>query len=573
MTNNEVLLDVSGLSLELSDSDGNYFKVVDNISFKIEKGKSFGLVGESGSGKTVTALSILQLLSYKTSRVISGKIMFNHPEKGMINLLDLAKSEFRKIRGRYIGMIFQEPMTSLNPVKKVGWQVSEILIRHGVLNSSDSKKRVLKLFEEVKLPSPERIYKSYPHQLSGGQRQRAMIAMAMACNPSLLIADEPTTALDVTIQKSILDLINELKDSHKMSLLFISHDLGVVKEISDNVAVMYRGKIVESKSINAIFDNPSHPYTKGLIACRPPSDGKPARLPVIKHDDLIADSNNIYIEKYENVKSKKFDIKKIYKTDPLIQIKELSTQYSLKKSLMGKVTHSFTAVNKVSFDIYPGETVGLVGESGCGKTTLGRTILKLIDSSGGKVIFKGKDISKLKSSEMRKIRKRIQIIFQDPYSSLTPGISVGKLIIEPMRVHGICKNEKMRKQKVLELLKNVGLEEKMFHRYPHQLSGGQRQRVCIARALALNPELIICDESVSALDVSVQAQVLNLLNELKEKFNLTYLFISHDLSVVRYMSDRVMIMQNGEIIEEGEADNLFKNPTHPYTKKLIDAII
>lgn len=571
MASTNYILECENFSLEFATNEGNYVRVADNVSFGINKGEGVGIVGESGSGKTVTALSILGLISSKISRMPSGKIWFNHPLKGKINLLELPVKDIRAIRGRHIGMVFQEPMTSLNPVKRCGWQVAEVLLWHKVAKNNEVKKRVLKLFDEVLLPTPERIYKAYPHELSGGQRQRVMIAMAIACNPLLLIADEPTTALDVTVQKSILDLLNELQNRHKMSILFISHDLGVVGKIADDIAVMYRGKVVETGSKNTIFNNPAHPYTKGLINCSPPLDNRPARLPVIDHNNLY-NIEKIVIKQIDK-KNREAYHKKIYQQKPLLEIQNLSTNFTTKKSILGYTLETHKAVNNVSFDIYPGETVGLVGESGCGKTTLGRSILKLIDFSSGKVLFNGQDLSSLSFKQMRLLRKDIQIIFQDPYSSLTPGISAGSAIMEVMRVHKIYKNDAVRRQKTFKLLKDVNLDVNTFYKYPHQLSGGQRQRVCIARALALEPKLIICDESVSALDVSVQAQILNLLNDLKQKFNLTYLFISHDLSVVKYMSDRIMVMYNGTIVERGEADKLFDMPKSSYTKNLIEAII
>jgi len=558
------LLNIENLTIDFG-STSERVRAVDQVSFQIDKGQSFGLVGESGSGKSVTALAIMQLLQ-KQAKIVSGKILFNDK-----NILESGFEEIRKLRGNIISMIFQEPMSSLNPVMRCGKQLAEIICLHQDISKIEAKKQAIELFKQVKLPRPEYIYRSYPHQISGGQKQRVIIAMAIANKPDLLIADEPTTALDVTVQKEIIQLLKELKDSFNMSLLFISHDLGVVSEIADDVAVMYKGRLAEQGKMKLIFTNPQHPYTKGLLACRPPVDERPDRLSTI--DEFIQD-NIVDIKKTaqinKSVRRKRH--KKLYEKEPLISVQNLEKKFVLKKPLFRKAREYVRAVNQVSLDVYPGETLGLVGESGCGKTTLGRSILRLIEPDSGKILFEEKDILKANHSAMKRARKQINIVFQDPYSSLNPRMSIGYAIMEPMQVHRLYKSKKERKQKVLELLEKVGLKKEHFHRYPHEFSGGQRQRIVIARALSLNPQFIICDEAVSALDVSVQAKVLNLLNDLKKEFGFSYIFISHDLSVVRYMSDRIMVMNDGKIIESGEADKIYYNPQTEYTKQLIQSI-
>ena len=498
-----------------------------------------------------------------------------------IDLLKLPEKEMQKYRGNEIAMIFQEPMTSLNPVIKCGKQVMESILLHSDLSKKAAKEKTLELFDEVQLPRPVSIFNSYPHQISGGQKQRVMIAMAMSCNPSILIADEPTTALDVTVQKTILELMQKLQQKHNMGIIFITHDLGVIGEIADHVLVMYNGSIVEQGDAADIFNHPKHPYTKGLLSCRPPLDKRYKLLPTIA-SFMEADngsnkkapggarqfSDPIIV----NYKERKKQHEKIYSQEPILKVRNIKTYFPLKKNLLGKTTEYLKAVDNVSFDVYPGETLGLVGESGCGKTSLGRSILSLIGSSGGQIIFDGVDITKLPFQKLRALRKEMQIIFQDPYSSLNPRITVGSAIIEPMRVHQLYANNKKRKLKAIELLEKVNMDSSHFYRYPHEFSGGQRQRICIARALALNPKFIICDESVSALDVSIQAQVLNLLNKLKEDYNFTYIFISHDLSVVKFMSDRMIVMKDGKILEIGEADKIYTSPETDYTRSLIEAI-
>ncbi len=581
----EPLLEIDGLSTHFK-TEHSIVKAVNNISFKINKGETVGIVGESGSGKSVTALSVMNLIPQPPGKIAKGSIIFNSPTLGKIDLVKLSDKELRQIRGNEISMIFQEPMSSLNPVYTCGDQVMEAILVHQKISRIEAQKRTLHLFDQVKLPNPKAIFKAYPHQISGGQIQRVMIAMAMSCNPSLLIADEPTTALDVTVQASILELMEQLRDEHDTAIMFITHDLGVVAEVADRVIVMYRGKIVESGSVWKIFSDPQHPYTKGLLACRPRLDIKLKHLPTVS-DFMGVDQKGKIVEKEQNkyksvgealllnVLSEDEIHKKqqfLIKQPPILEVNNLKKHYPTRKNLFGKPVEFMKAVDDVSFNVYPGETLGLVGESGCGKTTLGRTILRLLEPTSGDIIFEGKSILGYSNRELRSLRKEIQIIFQDPYSSLNPKKTIGDIIMEPMRIHSILKNRKQRKEKALELLKKVQLESKHLNRYPHEFSGGQRQRICIARTLALQPKFIICDESVSALDVSVQAQVLNLLNELKEEFNFTYIFISHDLSVIKFVADRIIVMKEGEIVETGFPNLLFDNPEQAYTKQLIQAI-
>ncbi|MEX6626727.1 ABC transporter ATP-binding protein [Tenacibaculum salmonis] len=533
--------------------------IIQNVSFNVEKTTVTGIVGESGSGKSVTSLAILGLLP--KSATIKGEILFNNQ-----NLVALNNIEFQKIRGSEIAMIFQEPMSSLNPTLTCGYQVSEVLQQHTNLSKEEIKEAVISLFEKVQLPRPSAIFNSYPHQISGGQKQRVMIAMAIACKPKLLIADEPTTALDVTVQKEIILLLKELQKEYKMGIIFISHDLGLVSEIADTVVVMHKGKIVEKGITKELFLHPKENYTKALINSKPTVKKRFKILPTVI--DFI--QNTVKTELYTDEERQEFH-QKIYAKAPLLEIKNLHKEFISKASWFSK-SSSVKAVNNVSFKIYEGETIGLVGESGCGKTTLGRTILQLENASSGQIIYKGEDITKLSKKSFKKLRKEIQIIFQDPFSSLNPRITVGNAIIEPMKVHNILNSLKERKEYVFNLLEKVGLEKAHFYRYPHEFSGGQRQRIGIARTIALQPKLIICDESVSALDVSVQAQVLNLLNQLKAEFNFTYLFISHDLSVVKYMSDQLVVMNKGKIEEIADADEIYNNPKTTYTKTLIAAI-
>ncbi|MCG8794487.1 ABC transporter ATP-binding protein [Tenacibaculum finnmarkense] len=537
----------------------NAASVIQEVSFNVQQTQILGIVGESGSGKSITSLAILGLLpKYAT---ITGEILFKEQ-----NVLNYKNSDFQKIRGSEIAMIFQEPMSSLNPTLTCGFQVAEVLELHTNLSKKEIKQAVILLFEKVKLPRPMAIFNAYPHQISGGQKQRVMIAMAIACKPQLLIADEPTTALDVTVQKEIIALLKELQQEYKMGIIFISHDLGLVSEIADTVVVMRKGKVVEQGITKELFLHPKENYTKALIKSKPTLKKRFKILPTVI--DFI--KNTVKTEVYTDEERKEFH-QKIYAKTPLLEIKNLHKEYVSKVDWFSKRT-VVKAVNDVSFKIYQGETVGLVGESGCGKTTLGSSILQLEKATSGQIIYKGQDITRLSKKALKKLRKDIQIIFQDPFSSLNPRITVGNAIVEPMKVHNILNSFKERKEYVLNLLEKVGLEKAHFDRYPHEFSGGQRQRIGIARTIALQPKLIICDESVSALDVSVQAQVLNLLNELKAEFNFTYLFISHDLSVVKYMSDQLVVMNKGQIEEIADADEIYNNPKTSYTKTLIAAI-
>ncbi|SEC40026.1 peptide/nickel transport system ATP-binding protein [Tenacibaculum sp. MAR_2009_124] len=549
------MLQIKNLRIHFPETDF----LLDNISFTLEKNETLGIVGESGSGKSISSLAIMGLLN--TNVDIQGDVIFNG-----LNLLDLNESQFQKIRGKEIAMIFQEPMSSLNPTLTCGYQVAEILQQHTNLNKKEIYTEVVSLFNKVKLPRPEQIYGAYPHEISGGQKQRVMIAMAIACKPKVLIADEPTTALDVTVQKEIIYLLKELQTSEEMSVIFISHDLSLVSEITDSLLVMYKGKIVEKGSSKDVFLHPKENYTKALIKSKPDLSVRLKNLHTVS--DFI---NNTLDNSILSKEERSAFHKNIYEKPPLLEVNNLKKEFISSSSWFSKPS-KIKAVNDISFKIYEGETLGLVGESGCGKTTLGRTILQLEKATSGQIIYKGQDITKISTSEFKKLRKDIQIIFQDPFSSLNPRIPVGKAIIEPMAVHNILSSNKERKEYVLNLLQKVGLEKEHFNRYPHEFSGGQRQRIGIARTIALQPKLIICDESVSALDVSVQAQVLNLLNQLKSEFNFTYIFISHDLSVVKYMSDQLIVMNQGKIEEIGEADSIYDNPKTTYTKTLINAI-
>ncbi|MFN3342967.1 MAG: ABC transporter ATP-binding protein [Flavobacteriales bacterium] len=640
----EPILEVRNLVTEFT-SDGVVTKAVNDVSFTLHKGETIGIVGESGSGKSVTSLSIMRLIPSPPGRITGGQVIY-HGEKETIDLLQVSEKEMQSHRGNDIAMIFQEPMTSLNPVLTCGEQVAEAILRHerfpelsrfrlflennknlffvassilfliafvilvsgefnqlvgwasliagfsltltGIYLSIFSKSRavakgrVIDLFKQVKLPRPERVYDAYPHQLSGGQKQRVMIAMAMSCNPGILIADEPTTALDVTVQKTILDLMNDLQAKNNLGILFITHDLGVIAELADKVVVMYKGKIVEQGSVLDIFTNPQHPYTKGLLACRPKLNNRMRSLPTVS-DFMNTDEQGNITETNVTIQSvihnliedpyqRKSEQEKLYASEPILKVHNLKTWFPAGRNMFGKVSDYIKAVDDVTFDVYPGETLGLVGESGCGKTTLGRTILRLVEPHEGKITFQGKDITFISQQEMRPIRKDIQIIFQDPYSSLNPRMTIGEAIMEPMRVHGILDTDKARKNRVVEILERVNMRPSHFSRYPHEFSGGQRQRICIARAIALQPKFIICDESVSALDVSVQAQVLNLLNELKREFGFTYIFISHFFCVLKLLRDRMIVMNKGKIEELDLAERIYANPKSEYTRKLINAI-
>ncbi|MEI6888300.1 MAG: ABC transporter ATP-binding protein [Bacteroidales bacterium] len=557
LVNKGKLLEVTDLKVSFQQGKETTL-AVDGISFEIFPSETLAIVGESGSGKSVTALSVMKLIPDPPGKVEAGKMRFLTKDNRLLDLQSVSEPEMTEIRGKNIAMVFQEPMTSLNPVFTCGDQVLEGIRSHFEISRTRAVMRTLELFREVRLPQPDRIYRSYPHELSGGQKQRIMIAMAISCNPSLLIADEPTTALDVTVQQKILLLLKKIQKARKMSILFITHDLGLVSGFADRVLVMYKGKIVEQGNVSQLFSNPGHLYTQGLLACRPPLNTRLKRLPTV--NDFIEGAGKSATEIISG-EERSERLARLYQPEPVLRVKELIKHFPGTK-----------AVDHVSFDVYPGETLGIVGESGCGKTTLARVVLELIPPDSGTIIFKDEEITRLSREKMKSLRKHLQIIFQDPYSSLNPRLTAGAAILEPMKVHRLHGNDTERKEKVIGLLEKVGLQPEHYDRYPHEFSGGQRQRICIARALAVEPQLLICDESVSALDVSVQAQVLNLLNDLKLEFGLTYIFISHDLSVVRYMADRIVVMKNGLIVETGDADRIFTNPQNAYTSSLIEAI-
>lgn len=584
------LLQLHNLQIDFVTDIGTV-TAVDNISFTLQRGETVAVVGESGSGKSVTALSILQLLPQPPARYTNGSILFSPDGGEAVNLLQQSAEQMRAIRGNQVSMIFQEPMTSLNPVLTCGEQVTEAILLHQRISRREAREATIALFEKVKLPDPAGILHRYPHQLSGGQKQRVMIAMAMSCDPALLICDEPTTALDVTVQKTILDLIRSLQQTAQMAVIFITHDLGVVAEIADRALVMYKGKIVEEGTVHNIFTNPQHPYTKGLLACRPVLHPKGERLPVVS--DFLEGRlqtaiplSSAEIATGEKI-SKNFQSKSSnsipgdtgIQSDPdkraqppLIKVENLQVWFPSKKNILGKTLQYTKAVNDISFEVFKNETLGLVGESGCGKTTLGRTLLRLIEPTSGTIHYNGIDLTALKGNALKAMRREIQIVFQDPYSSLNPRLTIGEAIAEPLKVHHLLATAAQRRDKVVELLEKVNLKAEHFQRYPHEFSGGQRQRIVIARTLALQPGFVVCDESVSALDVSVQAQVLNLLNDLKKEFGFTVIFISHDLSVVRYISDRILVMNKGKMEEIGEAEQVYFHPQKEYTKQLITSI-
>lgn len=575
------ILEIKGLKTTFR-VNGQEIRAVDGIDFHVLKGETIGIVGESGSGKSVTALSIMQLVS-KPGVIAGGEIRY-FPENGdSVNLAALSEKAMQRYRGARIAMIFQEPMTSLNPVLRCGEQVAEAIRLHQKKSQKIARQETLNLFEQVQLPDPERIYRAYPHQLSGGQKQRVMIAMALSCKPDILIADEPTTALDVTVQQTILALLNELKRKLGLSVIFISHDLGVIAQIADRALVMYRGKIVEQGHIQELFQHPKHPYTKGLLACRPPLDRRMRRLPVVE-DFMEVVQTEAGLEIIEKVGAKErlaslTEAPEAYQTrqnllqqPALLSVQNLCVWFPTTRNWLGQPRTWVKAVDEVSFDVLPGETLGLVGESGCGKTTLGRALLHLLPIRSGEIVFDGQVLNALETKAMRRIRKDIQIVFQDPNASLNPRLTIGQALLEPLALHGIGADAKERKDRVMALLQSVQLGPEYFQRYPRECSGGQRQRVSIARALASEPRFIVFDESVSALDVSVQAQVLNLIMTLREERGFTCIFISHDLSVVKLMSDRLLVMHQGKIVESGYSEAVYADPKAPYTQQLIGAI-
>ncbi len=580
-TEADTVLSVEDLTIRFHTQE-RALTAVDTINFSLKRGETLGIVGESGSGKSVTSLALMRLINQPPGEVQQKAITYTPSEGPPVDLSRISDKGIRQYRGNDIAMIFQEPMTSLNPVYTCGNQVIEAIRQHNPVSKREAREQALQLFRDVQLPRPEQMLRSYPHQLSGGQKQRVMIAMAISCNPAVLIADEPTTALDVTVQKVILDLLHKLQRVYGMSVIFITHDLGVIAEVADRVLVMYQGQVMEENHIYQLFSAPQHPYTKGLLACRPPLDQRLQQLPTMEafmrmdeHGQAQSLDKSVGMALQEmtiSAEERRKHLKRLYNRKPLLRVEDLKAYFPIRKGLFGRIVDHVRAVDDVSFDVYPGEVMGLVGESGCGKTTLGRVLLRLLESTEGTVYYRQEPLLDLSQEAMRQLRKSMQIIFQDPYSSLNPRMTIGNAILEPMQVHRLYSNNRERKKKVIELLERVNLSPQSFNCYPHEFSGGQRQRICIARALAVDPEFIICDESVSALDVSVQAQVLNLLNELKQEYGFTYIFISHDLSVVKYMADRIIVMKDGAIEEIGEADEVYHQPQSSYTQELIEAI-
>jgi peptide/nickel transport system ATP-binding protein len=582
------LLSIQDLTIGFQSGD-SLSPGVSGVNVNVERGEVLALVGESGSGKSITSLSILQLLPAPPAKYLSGRILFSRDGGEPVDLLTQTPQQMQRIRGRQIAMIFQEPMSSLDPVFTCGAQVTEAIRVHEPLSAKQAREKAIGLFEKVRLPDPAAIFGRYPHQLSGGQKQRVMIAMAMCCSPSLLICDEPTTALDTTVQAAILELIRDLQRTENMGVIFITHDLGVVAEIADRALVLYKGKPVEEGDVRELFRNPKHPYTRGLLNCRPVLHAKGERLPVVadflEEGRSIVEAGGSVLEgegsaqaaagqmmSGREIAGQKDPQRDDGEKTPLIKVEDLRVWFPSKRTFIGKTLSYTKAVDGVSFEVFKGETLGLVGESGCGKTTLGRALLRLVEPDGGKILFDGDDLAGYSASALKKLRRHIQIVFQDPYSSLNPRLKIGPAIAEPLKVHGLAEGRKERKERAIGLLEKVGLGPEHFDRYPHEFSGGQRQRVVIARALALNPSFIVCDESVSALDVSVQAQVLNLLNDLKKEYGFTIVFISHDLSVVRYISDRILVMNKGRIEEIGDAESVYRHPQAAYTQRLIDSI-
>ncbi len=605
----EVVLNVSNLQVEFL-GDKKLTKAVDGISFQLHRGQTLGIVGESGSGKSVTSLAVMGLVP-PPGIIAEGEIWFQGENGAQpVNLLQMSQARLQQYRGSKLAMIFQEPMSSLNPVYTIGFQLTEAIRLHQKVSAVQAREQAIALLQEVKLLSSneelqcieasrqgssrstkqhkprqqlvqqkQAMLERYPHELSGGQLQRVMIAMAISCNPAVLIADEPTTALDVTVQATILDLLRELRNRRQMSIMFITHDLGIIAEIADWVAVMYQGKIVESGSVEQIFSHPQHPYTKGLLACKPRLDNRPQHLLTVSDFmgvKLMPEGESEIYEKKPTYPPQVSTaalaqrMVKLQQQQPLLEVRNLRSGFPV-RGVFGKTKDYFMAVKDVSFDVYPGETLGLVGESGCGKTTLVRTLLRLIEPMSGSVMFEGQNIIALSGRRLQQLRRGIQIVFQNPFSSLDPRMKIGDAVMEPLLIHSVA-TQRQRRERAAYLLERVGLAPDRMNRYPHEFSGGQRQRICIARALALNPKFIICDESVSSLDVSVQAQVLNLLKELQDEFNLTYIFISHDLSVVKFMSDRILVMNQGKIVEQGDSESIYREPKEEYTRLLIAAI-